>query len=575
LSKTERNTETARTSRAAGYTRVSTSRQADEGLSLDAQRQRIEQYAAAQGWELVEIYEERGVSGRKAERPALSRLLAERDRFDRLIVPKLDRLGRSAPNVYATIGKLREAGITLVSIDPPIDAGTREGRLMLNMLIGVAEMESDLNSERVRDTAEARVARGRDYGSRRPLYGYRRGEDGILVPVAEQAAVVRRVFEAFLGGMEQRAIERSLREDNIPASAGGQWRAGLVWRMLRRVEYTGLVRGPSGALYEGKQDPIIDAETFERTQALLAANGKAKIMRTTASGHLLRGKMLVCGHCGGTMHARTEKGKGWYICATRTGIGGKADCPMTRVRREAVEEPLLAYFRDEILDLDMTRARIEEIAARKVEEARTLREHAERQAALAEARLARVRRDYQDERITAEDWGEQRDELTGEAEAARAEAARLAKREAEASETKERLGEEEHLLGLLHELRASIIESVREADDEAGREAVRAALTRLFQHFVICRTDTPWASHGEAGVPGVPFFARDGFVIVPVPQPDAFVGLAPVTVRMTDGSLATLDLPKLQTVPLTGDDIAAFCSQKTSVPPRRATRSSS
>ena len=215
--------------RAAGYTRVSTGRQAAKGLSLDEQRRRIEEFASKEGWALTEVYEERGVSGRKAGRPALNRMLAERSRFDRLIVPKLDRLGRSAANVYDTIRQLNEVGIRLVSLDPMIDTTTREGRFLLNALVGIAEMESDLNSERVRDTAEARVARGRDYGSRRPPYGYRRGDDGILVPLPEQAAVIRRIFAEYLAGRGQREIERGLIEDGIQGSAGGEWRPGTVF----------------------------------------------------------------------------------------------------------------------------------------------------------------------------------------------------------------------------------------------------------------------------------------------------------------------------------------------------------
>src|SRR4051794_19636618 len=106
--------------RAAGYTRVSTGRQAKEGVSLEEQRRRIEKHASAEGWELVEVYEAPGISGRKTERRGLSRMLAERDRFDRLIVARLDRLGRSAADVFETIHLLREAEISLISIDPQI-----------------------------------------------------------------------------------------------------------------------------------------------------------------------------------------------------------------------------------------------------------------------------------------------------------------------------------------------------------------------------------------------------------------------------------------------------------------------
>ena len=113
-------------------------------------------------------------------------------------------------------------------------------------------------------------------------------------------------------------------------------------------------------------------------QALLDAKGRAGIKRATTAGHLLRGKLLACAHCGATMHARTDRGRGWYVCATKLDLGLDAACPMPRVPREAVEGPLLAYFRDSILDLDATRAQIEQATARQVDEARALREHAER-----------------------------------------------------------------------------------------------------------------------------------------------------------------------------------------------------
>jgi site-specific DNA recombinase len=393
--------------RAAGYTRVSTGRQAEKGLSLDEQRRRIEEFASNEGWELAHVYEERGVSGRKADRPALNQMLRERSRFDRLIVPKLDRLGRSASSVYDTIRQLNEAGIRLVSLDPAIDTTTREGRFLLNALVGIAEMESDLNSERVRDTAEARVARGRDYGSRRPPYGYCRGGDGILIPIPKQAAVVKRIFAEFLAGRGQREIERSLIEDGIPPSAGGIWRPGTVSQMLRQVIYSGRVKAPSGAIYDGLHDGVIEIEAFERAQALLAANRSSGVRRQTASGHLLRGRMAICAHCGRTIQARTERGRGFYLCGTRKAWGAHA-CPMSRISRDLIDGAILGYFESAVLDLEATRLQIEEAIDRKLGETRTLREHAEAEAARAEERLARVRRDYQDGKLDADDWAEQK-----------------------------------------------------------------------------------------------------------------------------------------------------------------------
>jgi site-specific DNA recombinase len=300
----------------------------ETGLSLEEQRKRVQEHAAREEWQLVAVYEERGQSGRRARRPALEQMLLERDQFDVLIVPKLDRLGRSAPSVYATIRDLNEAGIRLVSLEPALDTTTREGRFLLNALIGIAEMESDLNSERVRETAEARVARGRDWGSRRPRYGFRRGDDGILVPVPEQAVVVRRAFAEFVAGRPQREIERGFIADGIRGSAGGLWRPGTLSKMLRAVEYIGKVRGPSGEIYPGLHDAIVDEETYDRAQELLSGNRRSGVRRRTATGHLYAGASQDALIAGEVFRRAAKKGAGaTSVIRTRLGAPTLARCP--------------------------------------------------------------------------------------------------------------------------------------------------------------------------------------------------------------------------------------------------------
>jgi DNA invertase Pin-like site-specific DNA recombinase len=116
--------------RAAGYIRVSTERQATEGLSLGEQERRIRAYAEAHGWELVEVFADRGISGRRDDRPALKRLLAELHRIDRLIIPKLDRLGRSNRHLLDVFDQLEAADVQLVSVSEAIDTSTPIGKLL-------------------------------------------------------------------------------------------------------------------------------------------------------------------------------------------------------------------------------------------------------------------------------------------------------------------------------------------------------------------------------------------------------------------------------------------------------------
>src|SRR4051794_35752858 len=86
---------------AAGYLRVSTAEQASEGFGLDAQETAIRAYCTAQGWELVGLYIDAGISGAKAERPELARMVedAKAGAFSRVVVLKLDRLARNVRNL--------------------------------------------------------------------------------------------------------------------------------------------------------------------------------------------------------------------------------------------------------------------------------------------------------------------------------------------------------------------------------------------------------------------------------------------------------------------------------------------
>ena len=138
----------ARTKRVALYARVSTLHGQDVGLQLDELRQ----VAGQRGWDLVEEYVDEGVSGAKASRPGLDRLLADaqRGRFDVVLVWKLDRLGRSLQHLLGVLDDLAGWGVGFASVrDAGIDTTTPAGRLMLQILGAFAEFEREMIRERV------------------------------------------------------------------------------------------------------------------------------------------------------------------------------------------------------------------------------------------------------------------------------------------------------------------------------------------------------------------------------------------------------------------------------------------
>lgn len=175
-----------------GYARVSTERQADEGVSLDEQIRRIEGRALEQGWQIAEVFVERGVSGSVplGDRPEGARLLAALQPGDIVIAAKLDRMFRSALDALNVIRDFQRQRISLWLLDLGGDvSGDGVARLVLTILAAIAEFERERIGERIRDAKRHQRRSGQYLGGDRP-FGWRVGEDGMLVEdEAEQRAL--------------------------------------------------------------------------------------------------------------------------------------------------------------------------------------------------------------------------------------------------------------------------------------------------------------------------------------------------------------------------------------------------
>ena len=138
---------------AFGYIRVSTEEQADSGLGLEAQRQRIRHYCEMKGLKLGEIYEDPGLSGGKplASRKAGGQLLVDVRRTKPVVVvARLDRLFRSVADAAQTIVDFDKRGIELVSLAEGFDMTSPWGRAMAQMAAVFAELERSMIRERTR-----------------------------------------------------------------------------------------------------------------------------------------------------------------------------------------------------------------------------------------------------------------------------------------------------------------------------------------------------------------------------------------------------------------------------------------
>src|SRR3984885_7040597 len=195
-----------------GYCRVSTARQASEGESLDVQRRQIVGYAHMHGLTLREVAIEEGVSGSVPvqERPKGGPLFAKLRKGDVVIAAKLDRLFRSALDALQVVEDLRKRGISLHLLDLGGDiSGNGLSKLFLTIAAAFAEAERDRIRERIGQVKADQKARGRYLGGIMP-FGYRRGDDGELVPYEAEQEAIGEIVSLRAQGNVLRAIAQAV-----------------------------------------------------------------------------------------------------------------------------------------------------------------------------------------------------------------------------------------------------------------------------------------------------------------------------------------------------------------------------
>jgi site-specific DNA recombinase len=205
--------------RVIGYVRVSTDRQAESGLSLEAQELKIRQFAALHDLELVEVVVDAGESASSLKRPGLQRALGmlEGGEAGGLLIAKLDRLTRSVKDLGTLVEGYFSARFSLLSVADSIDTRSAAGRLVLNVLASVAQWEREAIGERTRDAIAAKVARG-ELLKGAPRYGY--GPGGL--ECEHEQLVLARVQSLRAEGLPVRAVAHQLTAEGLISRRSGQ-----------------------------------------------------------------------------------------------------------------------------------------------------------------------------------------------------------------------------------------------------------------------------------------------------------------------------------------------------------------
>jgi DNA invertase Pin-like site-specific DNA recombinase len=235
--------------RAVGYTRVSTDEQAKEGVSLAAQDAKLNAYAQLYNLQLIAIESDEGVSAKSLDRDGLKRSLARIDRgeCDGLLITKLDRLSRSILDwnhlIIDYFGE--KPGKKLWSVADSIDTTTASGRMVLNMMMTVAQWERETVIERTRDALRFKIATdsrcgkllyGKSINAADPRVSRKLKNPVGLVPNPAEVAAIDLMRSLRSGGFTYRDIADELTRLGIPTRDGrGPWCHTTVRKILLRA----------------------------------------------------------------------------------------------------------------------------------------------------------------------------------------------------------------------------------------------------------------------------------------------------------------------------------------------------
>jgi site-specific DNA recombinase len=345
------------------YTRKSTSEGLDQEFnSLDAQREAAEAYITSQrheGWEgLPDRYDDGGYTGGNTDRPALRRLIADiaAGKIGCVVVYKVDRLSRSLRDFLSLMELFQKYSVMFVSVTQAFNTATSMGRLMLNVLLSFAQFEREIISERTRDKMAAARRKGHWLGGM-PILGYDVVGTKLVINEAE-AQQVRQFFALYLEyqGLIPvvQELERRTWLNKRWTTRDGRERGGKPFtktslhRLLTNVTYIGKTRYKRET-YDGKHEAIIDAETWQRIQALLARNGRTggRAVRNKF-GALLKG-ILRCATCNCAMsptHSTKDLNKRYrYYRCQNAQQRGRGTCPSPSIPAREIERIVVDQIR--------------------------------------------------------------------------------------------------------------------------------------------------------------------------------------------------------------------------------------
>ncbi len=352
-----------------GYIRVSTERQV-EGYSIEGQITQIEQYCQFNGYELVDIYADRGISGKSMNRPELQRMLndAKNGKLDCVMVYKTNRLARNTSDLLTIVEELHRQNVEFFSLSERMEVKNSTGKLMLQILASFSEFERNTILENIYTGQHQRALEGY-YQGNLPL-GYNNIPDNKkeLIINQHEANIVKYIFESYAKGHGYRKIANALNHKGYVTKKGNPFSISAVTYILSNPFYIGKIQfakykdwndkrrkglNDKPVIAEGKHTPIISQSLWDKVQARKKQVSEKPQVHGKGT-NILTG-LISCPQCSASMSASTtvntlkdgtKKRIRYYSCSNFRNKGSKV-CSANSVRADVIEK----YVMDQILEI--------------------------------------------------------------------------------------------------------------------------------------------------------------------------------------------------------------------------------
>ena len=283
-------------------------------------------------WEFAGVYADRFISGTRMERRAeFQRMIqdCEAGKIDIILTKSISRFARNTVDLLNTVRHLKELGIDVQFEKERIRSLSGDGELMLTLLASFAQEESRSISENVKWGIQKMYRQGIPH-SRYRVYGYK-WKDDVLVPVPEEASVVKRIFQNFLDGKSRLETERELNAEGITTRGGFPWEDSNIRGILKNITYTGnllfqkeFVEDPITGkrrknkgqllqyLVEETHEAIIDLKTFHYVQDEMARRKKLGALANKSLNLSCFTSKIKCLKCGKNFSRHTRNNHAKY-----------------------------------------------------------------------------------------------------------------------------------------------------------------------------------------------------------------------------------------------------------------------